>query len=300
MIVNKYWERIRLNPNWPIKSLADTITTEHNVKVDLQKVRRAKIKALTIIEGTASEQFAMLWGYVEKIRSSNPGTTISMKVKEVPKVHEEDAQMPKFKRLYLKKSFQNACRPVIGVDGCHLKRPHGGVLLTVVGMDANNCIFLFAYAIIEKEKKKTRLWFLNLLGKDLNIVNSHYYTFISDKQKGLIDAVAELFPNVSRRFCVGAVGWIPRWNGGSQYEVVGPYGEQYKVDLKEWTCGCRKWDLSGLHCVHVVAAANYMDEKPKKYVHHYYKVENYLRIYKNMLTPINGRQVNMVKCYHLM
>ncbi|GMP31676.1 hypothetical protein CsSME_00005800 [Camellia sinensis var. sinensis] len=90
---------------------------------------------------------------------------------------------------------------------------------------------------------------------------------------------------------MSAAGWIPIWNWGSQYEVVGPYGEQYKVDLKEWTCGCRKWDLSGFLCVHVVAAANYMDEEPEKYVHHYYKAETYLRIYENMLTPINGRQM---------
>ena len=90
---------------------------------------------------------------------------------------------------------------------------------------------------------------------------------------------------------VSAARWIPRWNGSSQYEVVGPYGKQYKVDFKEWTCGCRKWDLSGLPCVHVVAAANYMSEEPEKYVHHYYKVETYLRIYENMLTPINGTQI---------
>ncbi|XP_028118242.1 uncharacterized protein LOC114315833 [Camellia sinensis] len=96
----------------------------------------------------------------------------------------------------------NGYRPVIGVDGYHLKRSHGVILLTVVGVDANNCIFPFAYAIAEKEKKKTWFWFLKLLGHDLNIVNSYCYTFMSDKQKGLINAVAELFPNALHRFCV--------------------------------------------------------------------------------------------------
>ncbi|KAH7860533.1 hypothetical protein Vadar_014637 [Vaccinium darrowii] len=41
-----------------------------------------------------------------------------------------------------------------------------------------------------------------LVGKDLDIVNSHAWTFMNDKQKGLIDAVSELFPNASHRFCV--------------------------------------------------------------------------------------------------
>ncbi|CAL5443325.1 unnamed protein product [Camellia sinensis] len=66
-------------------------------------------------------------------------------------------------------------------------------------------------------------------------------------------------------------GWIPKWNGNEQFEVVGPYGEQYKLDLQAWTCACRKWDLSSIPCAHVVAAANFLGEEPEKYVHQYYK-----------------------------
>ena len=71
------------------------------MQVDMQEVRRAKRKALTMIEGTAAEQFAMLWGNVKEIRSTNLGTTICMKVKEVPKVDEGNEQVSKFNRLYL-------------------------------------------------------------------------------------------------------------------------------------------------------------------------------------------------------
>ncbi|KAH7866355.1 hypothetical protein Vadar_019290 [Vaccinium darrowii] len=59
-----------------------------------------------------------------------------------------------------------------------------------------------AYAVVEKEKKKTWMWFLELLGEDLKIENSFRFTFMSDKQKGLIDSVSTLFPNASHRFCV--------------------------------------------------------------------------------------------------
>ncbi|XP_028070295.1 uncharacterized protein LOC114272787 [Camellia sinensis] len=214
-IVKRYFERIRLNPTWPIQLLSDTISSEHNVKVDLQKERRARNKVLTQVEGTAAEQFAMLWSYIEEIRNTIPKTTICIKVKQIPKVNEWTNPRvsdgidieSKFKRLYfcwgpLKKAFMNVYKLVIGVDGCHLKGSHGGILLTAGGIDAKNCIFPFAYVIVEKKKKKTWLWFLELLEHDLNIVNSHCYTFMSDKQKGLIDAVAKLFPNASHRFCV--------------------------------------------------------------------------------------------------
>ncbi|XP_028084942.1 uncharacterized protein LOC114286062 [Camellia sinensis] len=335
-IVSRYFKRIRLNPTWPIQSLEDTISSEHNVK----------------------------------IRDINPGTTVCMKVKQIPKVNEGSNPTiidgsnteSKFKRLYLcwgplKKAFMNACRPVIGVDGCHLKGSHGGILLTAIGIDANNCIFPFAYAIVEKEKKKTWLWFVELLGHDLNIVNSHCYIFMSDKQKKaarativpaftrvmakikevdckaydwlvnrppihwsrihfntfpkcdlLLNNLCECFnasvlevrskpvvtmlekirlllmetvqkkkrdvmqrhngpicpkiQNHLEKMKVDAGGWIPKWNGNEQFEVIGPYGEQYKLDLQAWTCGCKNWDLSSIPCAHVVAAANFLGQKP--------------------------------------
>ncbi|XP_028060052.1 uncharacterized protein LOC114263668 [Camellia sinensis] len=87
-----------------------------------------------------------------------------------------------------------------------------------------------------------------------------------------------------------AGGSIPRENGNEKFEVVGPYGEQYKLDLQAWTCGCRKWDLSGIPCAHVVAATNFLGQEPEKYVHQYYKVESYLKMYDNMLTPINVKE----------
>ncbi|KAH7867164.1 hypothetical protein Vadar_029742 [Vaccinium darrowii] len=40
--------------------------------------------------------------------------------------------------------------------------------------------------------------------------------------------------------------WIPRWCGSEQFEVTGPTGNQYRVDLVNRTCGCRKWDMSGI------------------------------------------------------
>ncbi|KAH7837735.1 hypothetical protein Vadar_017399 [Vaccinium darrowii] len=50
-------------------------------------------------------------------------------------------------------------------------------------------------------------------------------------------------------------GWIPRYFGNDQFQVEGP-NEQYRVDLKGKICGCRRWELSGIPCVHAIAAYN--------------------------------------------
>ena len=56
----------------------------------------------------------------------------------------------------VKRRFLVACRPIIGLDGCHLKREHGKQLLVVVGRDLNDNYFPLAVATIKAETKD--LW----------------------------------------------------------------------------------------------------------------------------------------------
>ena len=59
--------------------------------------------------------------------------------------------------------FLEVCRPVIGIDGCHLKRPYGGVILSAISLEANLGYFPVAYAIVETENRATWCWFLDFL-----------------------------------------------------------------------------------------------------------------------------------------
>ena len=55
---------------------------------------------------------------------------------------------------------------MVGVDGCHLKGPHGGQLHTAVTLYANNQTFPVAYAMVEIENTQSWLWFLGHLIND--------------------------------------------------------------------------------------------------------------------------------------
>lgn len=101
----------------------------------------------------------------------------------------------------LKKGWKEGCRPVIGLDGCHLKTMYKGQLLAAVGIDGNNGMYPVAYAVVEKETRDSWTWFLWFLKEDLCIDNDFSYDFISDKQKGLELAIKELFPNSKHRHC---------------------------------------------------------------------------------------------------
>ncbi|KAL6573133.1 hypothetical protein OROHE_002609 [Orobanche hederae] len=84
--------------------------------------------------------------------------------------HEEGFKLrpPIFKRLFcgldgLKKGFLGGCSPFLFFDGCHLKGKYGGVMLSVVGTDANCGIYPLAWAIVESENKESWVFFLHCL-----------------------------------------------------------------------------------------------------------------------------------------
>ncbi|KAK9929630.1 hypothetical protein M0R45_026723 [Rubus argutus] len=117
-----------------------------------------------------------------------------------------EGESRRFKRMYicygaLKKGWREGCRPIIGLDGCHLKTVYKGILLTAVGIDGNNGMYPIAWAIVEKENREAWTWFVEFLKQDLELKNDFSYTFISDKQKGLLDAVKDLLPNTEHRHC---------------------------------------------------------------------------------------------------
>ncbi|XP_024200609.1 uncharacterized protein LOC112203945 [Rosa chinensis] len=117
-------------------------------------------------------------------------------------------QLPLFKRMYicfgaLKQGFKVGCRPLLGLDGCDLKSAYGGQLLSAVRVDANNTTWVVAYAQVKMESKDSWDWFLRLLVKDLEITGEgNCFTFISDKQKGLLPACEDVVPLADYRFCV--------------------------------------------------------------------------------------------------
>ncbi|XP_071728301.1 uncharacterized protein [Rutidosis leptorrhynchoides] len=67
---------------------------------------------------------------------------------------------------------------------------------------SDNGIYPVAYALVEKEKYDSWLWFLDCLGKDLRLDTRSNFTFISDRQKGLLQAVDRLYPCAEHRYCV--------------------------------------------------------------------------------------------------
>ena len=192
-----YLARFLIDPRHKTKAIRRTVRSELKLTISRQQVHRARKLALKILYGTLEEQYAQLYDYVAEVMLKNPGTTMFV-------VEEEETC--RFEKMYVrlaacKEGFKH-CRPIIGLDGCHLKGKYGGVLLTAVSVDPNNNIFPIAWAVVKQEAFETWDWFLSTIETDLDLQDHSNLTFISDKQKGLIKAMGKNFPEADHRFCV--------------------------------------------------------------------------------------------------
>ncbi|XP_070665134.1 uncharacterized protein [Malus domestica] len=187
---------------WANKNMKSHLLTDFNCQIRVEsrlwknEGYKALDRALKIIEGKHAEQYTKLWDYAEKVRNTNPGSIMKVKL-----------DRGRFQRIYVclgacKEGFKSGCRPLIGLDGCYLKSVHEGQLLCAVGIYPNDETWDIAYAVVEMENKSSWIWFLELLVDDVGVVNQEGWTFISDQQNGLIPAFQKVLPNSHHRFCV--------------------------------------------------------------------------------------------------
>ena len=114
-------------------------------------------------------------------------TDVGSKVILQTEITEPNTQ-PKFKRMYVrynaqKVGFLGGCRPLVGLDGCHLKDKFGGHILSAIARDGNDNIFPIVLGVVEQENKDSWVWFLQTFADDIGRSDELNLVFISDRQK---------------------------------------------------------------------------------------------------------------------
>ncbi|XP_076946441.1 uncharacterized protein LOC143617935 [Bidens hawaiensis] len=161
-------EQIEEDPNISLKAVQGQFRRKYGVSVHKMKAYRAKMKAKKKVEGDYKEQYSLLREYAAELVDKNPALN----------------------------------RDLHGLDGAFMKGTFPGQMLTAVGLDSNNGIYPVCYAIVESESNNSWTWFLELMSEDLEIGSNSRFTFMSDRQKGLLQAIQTLFPCDEHIYCL--------------------------------------------------------------------------------------------------
>ncbi|XP_039141186.1 uncharacterized protein LOC120278458 [Dioscorea cayenensis subsp. rotundata] len=151
-----------------------------------------------VLHGSKVASYDLLMWYAKKVLVTNPGSVA---------IVENDS--PGFKRAFFDFEacvigFKTGCRPLLYLDETHLLGKYMGTLLGATGKDGNDGFFHVAFVIVDNETDANWTWFLSKLG-DTIYDNDEYVkliTFISDRSKGLINAVAKVFPSSPHVYCL--------------------------------------------------------------------------------------------------
>ncbi|CAI9283211.1 unnamed protein product [Lactuca saligna] len=84
--------------------------------------------------------------------------------------------------------------------------------------------------------------------------------------------------------------WYVIPSGVQQFEVRSVH-EVYAVYLNQRTCACRGWQLSGIPCIHAMAAISYLNENVEDYVATWFTTEMFGNCYKYTINPLNGSEM---------
>jgi hypothetical protein len=141
--------------------------------------------------------------------------------------------------------------------------------------------------------------------RDITIIFCLEYTreylmkWIVVVQQLIEKSVGQLTPTVQAMFDAikkEATDCVIEWIEASLYKVTVPNEDHCVVNMDMKECSCRKWELTGIPCKHVVAAINYKNEdergvgKPEEWVHAAYRLETWARMYSFKINGCSSRK----------
>ncbi|XP_059310619.1 uncharacterized protein LOC132061966 [Lycium ferocissimum] len=112
------------------------------------------------------------------------------------------------------KGFE-CCRPIVVVDGAHLKSTYNGTFVSASTLDGAGNILPLAYGVIDSENNKSWTWFFELFKQAYGVRKN--MCVVSDRHESIIHAVSKVYPTVPHLACI----WHLWKNVTKQYTTNG-------------------------------------------------------------------------------
>ncbi|CAI9299606.1 unnamed protein product [Lactuca saligna] len=157
-----------------------------------------------------------------------------------------------------KMRLRETCKGTVAFNDGHVGEPTPCPWViqgrAVSNMLLNNLCEVFNSKLIEGRDKPliTCLEYIReyMMNRICNVIKG---ALLINKFVGLLTPSAT---NIMEKNVNWASQYTARWNGSDKYQVQGLWQDQHVVDMIERVCSCRKWELIGLPCKHVIAVLN--------------------------------------------
>src|SRR5579859_693644 len=152
---------VQQQPRYCPSNIVLDVRRELSIEITYSKAFRAKEFALEAIYGTHEDAYKAMPKYSTSIEETNPSSVIRLDI----------TAENQFQRVFIcygacAIGFAH-CRPLLGLDGTHIKTRYQGIILAATGIDALGPLFPLAYTVVDAENKENWHRMLQLLHRAL-------------------------------------------------------------------------------------------------------------------------------------
>ncbi|RYR71786.1 hypothetical protein Ahy_A02g006008 [Arachis hypogaea] len=238
-------KKVSSNPKVKIRELVSKAQKKWNLTVTKSMATRTKQIALDEIQGTFREQYKRIYDYAHEVMRANPGSSVRIQVQR----------------------YLNAIPPRYWSRS---RFTYNSKVDTLV----NNMSERFNAAIVDAREKPI----LTML-EDIRVKLMTRWAENRDLAQNYAGTILPRIRIKLERRSRSAGEWRPYWSAAQKYEVVSGL-DKFTVDLGSFECSCRRWQLSGIPCVHAISCIKFKGFGLEPYVADCYKIETYLKCYE--------------------
>jgi hypothetical protein len=139
---------------------------------------RARERLRNTIDGDEGVSFSLIPDWIDRVKEADNSTSIQLK-----KTHDN-----RFEAIFVMlgsiRSRIHYLRPFYALDGTHTRSEYNLTLLIAVGIDAEDRILPFAWALVPSENETWWTWFCEHLFEAFDSSFQPETVIISDRDKG--------------------------------------------------------------------------------------------------------------------
>ncbi|CAA0840720.1 Unknown protein [Striga hermonthica] len=166
---------------------------DHGIKLKYNTALRSQNAAYDFIYGDHKKSWELLPAYFHMSMKENPGTSAYIETDK------DDVFEYAFISFNASAGFLSYCRPVIVIEGTHLKGKYKGILFVATTKDGNEQIFPLAFGIGDKECHSAWMWFLQKLRSTFGCPKN--LVVVSDRHPSIKSAMEVVYPEAVHAIC---------------------------------------------------------------------------------------------------